>query len=68
MVDKIKDYIKTAERLEPDIYPINVGAFYASVAISLKRIADSIVHLETVTQQKLDEIKAIIEEASRDYD
>jgi len=33
-------YLDTINRLEPDIHMIDAGAFYASVAISLKRIAD----------------------------
>ncbi len=33
-------YLKTVDRLEPNIYPIDAAAYYASVAISLKRIAD----------------------------
>jgi len=37
---KLKSYLATIERLEPDIHPIDPGAFYASAAISLKRIAD----------------------------
>jgi hypothetical protein len=32
--------LATVERLEPDIHPIDPGVFYASAAISLKRIAD----------------------------
>jgi hypothetical protein len=33
-------YLETIERLEPNISPIDASAFYGSVAISLKRIAD----------------------------
>jgi hypothetical protein len=47
MVDKTKNvsrlgdvYLETIARLEPDIAMIDPGAFYASAAISLKRIAD----------------------------
>jgi hypothetical protein len=35
-------YMQTIERLEPDIAMIDPGAFYASAAISLKRIADAL--------------------------
>lgn len=38
--DKLSSYLDTIERLEPDIHRIDPGAFYASAAISLKRIAD----------------------------
>lgn len=41
-------YAATVESLEPDIYPIDDGAFYASAAISLKRIAD-VAELMAVT-------------------
>lgn len=34
------EYLKTVERLEPDIHPVDASAFYASTSISLKRIAD----------------------------
>lgn len=33
-------YDETIDRIEPDIAMIDPGAFYASAAISLKRIAD----------------------------
>jgi hypothetical protein len=35
-------YLDTIERLEPDIAMIDAGAAYASIAISLKRIADAL--------------------------
>ena len=40
-------YTKTVERLEPAIAMIDAGAFNASAAISLKRIADSLQELTT---------------------
>jgi hypothetical protein len=42
-------YLHTVDRLEPAIHPIDAGAGWASVAISLKRIADSLERLEKVT-------------------
>lgn len=33
-------YTTTVESIEPDVHPIDASAFYASAAISLKRIAD----------------------------
>jgi hypothetical protein len=33
-------YLATIDRIEPDVHPIDASAFYASAAISLKRIAD----------------------------
>ncbi len=38
-------YLATVESLEPDIHQIDSGAFYASAAISLKRIADALEKL-----------------------
>lgn len=38
--DNLSTYLKTVERLEPNIHMIDVGAGLASIAISLKRIAD----------------------------
>lgn len=35
-------YLDTVGKLEPEIHPIDAGAFYASAAISLKRIADTL--------------------------
>jgi hypothetical protein len=37
-----EEYLDTVRRLEPDIHPIDAAAGYASGAISLKRIADSL--------------------------
>lgn len=38
----IDAYQHTMNRLEPDIHMIDPGAYYASAAISLKRIADAL--------------------------
>lgn len=38
---RVDGYSETVARLEPDIAMIDPGAFYASAAISLKRIADA---------------------------
>lgn len=48
MADKPNVYFDTIARLEPDIAMIDPGAFYASAAVSLKRIADS---LEALSKQ-----------------
>lgn len=42
-------YMATIESIEPSITSIDVGAFYASVAISQKRIADTMRRLECLT-------------------
>lgn len=36
----VDSYLNTVDRLEPDIHPVDASAFYASAAISLRRIAD----------------------------
>jgi hypothetical protein len=38
--EHVDAYLATVARLEPDIAMIDASAFYASAAISLKRIAD----------------------------
>lgn len=38
-------YLETVNRLEPDIAMIDPGAYYASAAVSLKRIADALEKL-----------------------
>lgn len=43
--ERVDSYLNTINRLEPDIAMIDAGAAYASIAISLKRIADSIERL-----------------------
>lgn len=40
--ERVEGYLDTVGRLEPDIHPVDASAFYASAAISLRRIADSI--------------------------
>jgi len=40
--DNFENYVATIESIEPDISPIDATAFYASAAISLKRIADAL--------------------------
>lgn len=46
---KVEGYLATVARLEPEIHPIDASAFYASAAISLRRIADA---LEAVAIQQ----------------
>ena len=38
----VTEYLNTIARLEPDITAIDASAYYASAAISLKRIADAL--------------------------
>ena len=44
-------YLDTLNRMEPDIHPVDPSAFYASAAISLKRIADSFQVLQDLEMQ-----------------
>lgn len=39
--ERVDGYLATVDRLEPEIHPIDASAFYASAAISLKRLADA---------------------------
>lgn len=39
--DRVDGHLATVARLEPEINPIDASAFYASAAISLKRLADA---------------------------
>lgn len=40
--ERVDAYLDTVRRLEPKIAPVDPGAYYASAAISLKRIADAL--------------------------
>lgn len=44
--ERIDTYLETVKRLEPDISMIDNGAYNASAAISLKRIADTLESIE----------------------
>lgn len=39
--ERVDGYLGTVDRLEPDIHPLDTPAALASIAISLKRIADA---------------------------
>jgi hypothetical protein len=39
--DDPTSYLATLDSIEPNIHPIDASTFYASAAISLKRIADA---------------------------
>jgi hypothetical protein len=40
--EKVEGYLATIDRLEPNLHVIDASTYYASAAISLKRIADSL--------------------------
>lgn len=40
--ERVDGYLDTIDRIEPNINMIDPGAFYASAAVSLKRIADAL--------------------------
>lgn len=46
--EQVDAYLNTIDRLEPDIAMIDAGAAYASAAISLKRIADTLGQIQVV--------------------
>lgn len=53
----VEGYTNTLDRMEPDIHHIDASAFYASAAISLKRIADV---LERLPLDKPDRLGAFV--------
>lgn len=55
-------YAETLDRMEPDIASVDLTAAAASIAISLKRIADSMAMIN----QRLVEIEAHLETRSDD--
>lgn len=57
--DSLDAYIDTVNRLEPDITPIDTTAALASIAISLKRIADVLENNESANQLEEAIIRAI---------
>lgn len=46
--DATEVYQETINRLEPELHVIDEGAGWASIAISLKRIADTLDRIEAV--------------------
>jgi hypothetical protein len=55
--ERLNAYLKTIERMEPDVAAIDASFAYASVAISLKRIADT---LEAANRELVpDEVKKL---------
>lgn len=53
--ERVDVYLNTVNRLEPEIAPIDASAFYASAAISLKRIADSLEEIITLAKKDLED-------------
>lgn len=72
-------YLDTVKRLEPDIAMIDLGAGLASIAISLKRIADALNakpikmykistdEMVLATQEDFDEYAGLVQEISRRF-
>lgn len=48
------EYLNTVGRLEPDIHFIDAAAGWASVAVSAKRIADSLERLAVAFEKVVD--------------
>lgn len=59
--ERVDSYLNTIDRLEPDIAMIDPGAYYASAAISLKRIADvlEVMHKRRELTNLADAINAL---------
>jgi hypothetical protein len=49
--ERVDAYQNTVSRLEPEIAPIDASAFYASAAISLKRLADAAERMATAYEK-----------------
>lgn len=54
-------YLETVNRMEPDISMIDPGAFYASAAISLKRMADAAEFQSDETERVANACEHIVE-------
>jgi hypothetical protein len=50
--ERVDAYLETLARIEPDIAMIDVDAAAASVAISLRRIADSLEKLVSIEKDR----------------
>ena len=47
-------YLNTVQRLEPEITPIDVNGAVASIAISLKRIADVMEWIKATVEKEIE--------------
>ncbi len=56
---RVDAYMATIARLEPDITMIDPGAFYASAAISLKRIADELKRKNDLAEERIVTLRGI---------
>ncbi len=63
--DRVKAYMETVGRLEPDITPIDHDAAMASIAISLKRLADVLDEFGLLAEAFLRQTAA---DAGQDYE
>jgi hypothetical protein len=54
---RVEGYLDTVERLEPDISCVDRDAALTSIAVSLKRIADSIEPFSQITAPILAKLK-----------
>lgn len=57
---EVDAYMSTVNRIEPEIHPLDQGGALASIAVSLKRIADSL----SFTQSPA--FRAFVEEANKE--
>lgn len=60
----VDGYLETIDRLEPDIYMIDAGAFYASMAISARRQADAVEQQTAVVTEYI----AYLRERDKKFD
>lgn len=64
--DRVDGYMATIERLEPEIHAIDAAAAYASIAISLKRIADSFDKLGRSAKDATKSIRMLTQDLAQD--
>lgn len=57
--ERVDAYLEIIKRLEPDIAMVDAGAYGTSIAISLKRIADSLANLE-ITLGEISQLVGLI--------
>lgn len=57
-------YLDTLDRMEPDIAHIDASAGWASIAVSLKRIADSLERLADLQAEQMCATKRSVDPAS----
>lgn len=56
--ERVEGYLATVDRLEPDLHPTDQCAWGTSLAISMKRIADSFEFITAKLKEEFDADRA----------